>query len=663
MLDPQFYPYLEYALILQDYFVDKDSGLPLSGGVVTFYADNNRTLLKNVYYQMGAPGSYTYTALPNPLTLSAVGTISDGNGHDVIPYFFPYDEAQLPNIVQQAYYITVVNSIGANQFVRQFFGLNPGGATPLPPEPQSVPQNLLINNGFWRAFTVNSPINTSRNLNTVIAPGAHEGFNIDLTLGNSDIRFIKDSNSITVSNTDNVTIVPVNIQGGSFTGPNDINPEYAFQFTSTNANTSGETTKALQFPVGLHVNNYASESATISFWAKSITGLNIIQPIIVQSLGTGAATTSFPLQQIQITGQWAYYTLSNFTFPATTGSLSQAGDDAFFLRFNMPLNTGTVTTTIQLNKPSIFFGNTAGLNELMSYDTVNSLTNSPRTGDNRTSVNSFYSYGWVPANDGTIGNASSNATCRANTDVWQLFNLLWNYSHPYDSGFSANSICQMYNSAGVPINYGVSAYADFIANNALGLTETFGAVIAGSVPVSALLSRYLQTLTASDDGSGNLLITVPVNSYVFNGAPIVFTTTGTLPGGLSSNNVYYASNVNSGHTTFTVSTNYSNALIGSGLIAYASAGSGSSVQFYISNAEIGENFHTLSIPEMPSHNHPPLSPGAPTNGFVNDISSGGNISIAFGGNAVKDATTGNTGGGLGHNTMQITTFRNIFIKL
>ncbi len=63
------------APMLQDLLVDKD-GTPMAGGTITLYHDNSRTTLKNWYYQSGTPGNYTYVPLPNPLTLSAAGTIT-----------------------------------------------------------------------------------------------------------------------------------------------------------------------------------------------------------------------------------------------------------------------------------------------------------------------------------------------------------------------------------------------------------------------------------------------------------------------------------------------------------------------------------------------------------------------------------------------------------
>jgi hypothetical protein len=102
------------ASSLQEYFVDKDTGLPLSGGVVSFWNDNNRTLPKPVFMLSGSPPSYTYTELPNPLILSAVGT-PQYNGNDIVIYYYPYDA----NGNVELYYVTVTASDSALQFTRE----------------------------------------------------------------------------------------------------------------------------------------------------------------------------------------------------------------------------------------------------------------------------------------------------------------------------------------------------------------------------------------------------------------------------------------------------------------------------------------------------------------------------------------------------------------
>ena len=109
------------APILQDSFVNKD-GTPMAAGIITCYHDNSRTTLKNWYYQVGSGGDYLYIALPNPLTLSAAGTICDINGVDTIPFFYPYDENDTNPIPEHdSYYITIVNHEQTNQITRENF--------------------------------------------------------------------------------------------------------------------------------------------------------------------------------------------------------------------------------------------------------------------------------------------------------------------------------------------------------------------------------------------------------------------------------------------------------------------------------------------------------------------------------------------------------------
>jgi len=105
---------------LQDYFVNKDTGTPLSGGIVTFFYDNDHTILKPVYQLTITPNNtYLYTQLANPLQLSSVGTFIDENGNDIVPYFFPYDGTPTTSQgILSLYFITVTDSGGIPQFTR-----------------------------------------------------------------------------------------------------------------------------------------------------------------------------------------------------------------------------------------------------------------------------------------------------------------------------------------------------------------------------------------------------------------------------------------------------------------------------------------------------------------------------------------------------------------
>lgn len=110
-LDPRFIP----AFSIEDVLLDKDTGQPLSGGLVYFEYDNQRGLLKPVYQITGNSPNYTFTQLPNPMTLSSIGTFEDALGNPVIPYFYPYDE----NGDVELYYIRVTNDSDVPQFDRE----------------------------------------------------------------------------------------------------------------------------------------------------------------------------------------------------------------------------------------------------------------------------------------------------------------------------------------------------------------------------------------------------------------------------------------------------------------------------------------------------------------------------------------------------------------
>ena len=111
IIDPHYIP----AFSIEDVLLDKDSGAPLSGGLVTFYHDNQRGVMKPVFQITGTSGLYTFTQLPNPMVLSSIGTFEDALSNPTVPYFFPYDANLQPDL----YYVVVTSSTGVEQFVRQ----------------------------------------------------------------------------------------------------------------------------------------------------------------------------------------------------------------------------------------------------------------------------------------------------------------------------------------------------------------------------------------------------------------------------------------------------------------------------------------------------------------------------------------------------------------
>ncbi len=122
--------------------------------------------------------------------------------------------------------------------------------------------------------------------------------------------------------------------------------------------------------------------------------------------------------------------------------------------------------------------------------------------------------GYVSANGQTIGNASSNATDRANADTQFLFAFVWNNC--------TNAICQIFTSGGVGTSRGATAAADFAANKQLAVWNMNGAGLIGAdsqhttsssnlagVPLingsttspGSFLGENLHSLTANENGT------------------------------------------------------------------------------------------------------------------------------------------------------------------
>lgn len=140
-LNPQYV----IAPSLQVVFRDKDTGLPLRNGVIYFWKDQARSEPKPIFKLSGSPPNYGYTQLPNPLTLSAIGTMDDPNtNQDIIPYYFPYDADG--NV--ELYFIEVYSeggkTSGTLQFTREGW---PNISESVGPEEQAF-ENYIPNGQF-----------------------------------------------------------------------------------------------------------------------------------------------------------------------------------------------------------------------------------------------------------------------------------------------------------------------------------------------------------------------------------------------------------------------------------------------------------------------------------------------------------------------------------
>ena len=634
------------APMLQDYLVDKTTVLPLANGKIFLYQDNSRTTFKNWYYQSGTPGAYTYITLPNPLTLSAVGTITDINGVDTIPFYYPYSEAD--NVTPQPYFIKVFDSNGQLQFTRQNFPYNPNNS----PVETSVAtlKNLITNNEFWRNIGTINATNLAPNaslgvVGTVIAPSQHDGFSMP------DIQFIKDVNG----SVDTLSFFNFASGNNSFPDqiiPDSITPEYYLNMNCTVAGT--ESVKYVQIPIQLHVTALSGvQNCSITIGAMNVSGSvnNRITVSILQFLGTGVTSPEpFVIDSFPLTTSWDKYTVS-FGMPSAQDLVLGNGlDDAFYLQIGYP---AAVTSNINIALPGFYLSEETPTNDWQTYDEINAVISSSRTGDVRTAMNQWANFGWVSMNDGTLGNTTSNATCRANADTFRLYSNLWNQFTSVDHQVFA----PMYTSAGTPIAYGASAIADFNANNALSLTKMLGRVVTGVIPF-----QVTDTFTAS----GNILTlsTLTDRSFFNNGIPVRLNTTGTLPAPLILGQTYYT--ILLGGSTLSLALTPELAIAGTAIVL-STAGTGTQTIIATglpAGIFYGENLATLGIPNMPSHSHPgsfwlgdTITLGGGASNALANIN--GSTSLA-----VNVAPQGGTAGVTqAFSIVQPTVFYNVYMKL
>lgn len=619
------------APMLQDYLVNKDTGLPLTNGIVTLYKDTARSFLKNWYYQTGTPGAYTWNQLTNPLHLSSAGTIQDPNGNDVIPFYYPYDEDD--ENVQEPYYITVY-SVDSNgdpavlQFTRENFPFNP--ITPSAQVSNQTLRNYIINNVYWRNCGAQALMTVT---DLIVAPSQHDGYT------NGDIRFIKD---ITGAN-DNISFVAM-----TTTLNNDVTPEYYLDMQCSGIQV-GETVKCIQYPISLHIDTLKNQAFTLKFYAQNIGGgaNNYLDLYIYQYTGTGAlsASTLTPIGagRITLNSIMQEYTVNDL-FPDVATNLGAGGDDAFFLRIQYPL---AATFHIGHTKPQLYLGDQVANNDFDTYDQIEAIANSPRTGDFKYSLNSFQPYGYVLCNDGVLSNSGSITpptnipVARANIDAWPLYNLIWSATNA--------TICPIYDSAGVLTTRGATAIADWTANKQLLLSQTLGRSFLGLPPAATF--TYV-------NGTG--VFTVVNNGLFFVGSPVTLSNTGgAIPSGYSLNTIYYAIPIAGSTTTLRLASSYANAIAGTALLPASDNGTGTNSLNFAMGGTLGEPRHTQLTTELAQHNHT-----TPAGFFVLD-GDPGDVLLAGGGTNTSRTrnTVANTGNSAPFNIVQPSVYYNVFLKL
>lgn len=297
------------------------------------------------------------------------------------------------------------------------------------------------------------------------------------------------------------------------------------------------------------------------------------------------------------------------------GVLFDSTDPSKQVKFDLSnLTTGT-TRTITMPDGDIVLGTTFS------------------TGDVKLTLKTVADAGWVLMNDGTIGDASSGATTRANADTSALFTLLWSNT--------ANTDCP------VSGGRGASASADFAAHKTMQLPRALGRALAcyGS-------GSYAETYTSVTAGSNALPIAANNTKWV-TGMPVTLTNVSGFTG--LANGSYFVVRVDSTHISF--STTLANAQNGTVVTV---TGTGNATITYSLTARTlgeagGEEAHAMSSTELLSHVHTTASLAA--------IAAGSAWQSNVTPNNSSINSTNATGGNAAMNTLQPTTFLNVMLKL
>ena len=344
----------------------------------------------------------------------------------------------------------------------------------------------FINNGVFQDNTgaTASPIAQQH---TKIAPSNHKGFTpaesgpiVSNTTGimASDIWFTK---SNTAAN-DQITYPEFPL---GFTFTDDVCPAFYLRYVCTNA-AIGEVYKCFQFPINQKVQNLTNKKMTFQFWAIAASPVDV-KVFVKQYFGSApSADTGIRTQEgvtINLSNSWTKYNVP-FTVPTVGGKSVgtvnfQTDDDALYMQLEMPLVT---ICDIGMTKFAFRLGDVKFGDDFDTYDQIDTINQSPRTGDIRIGYSAAPPPGWVGC-DTSIGNIGSGALPdnQANKNTFQLYATLYtNVSNTYatvSGGRTGTTVAD--------------AVTDFIANKKMTLMPVLGRAIGAAGAGSGLTVRTL----------------------------------------------------------------------------------------------------------------------------------------------------------------------------
>jgi len=302
---------------LEEAFLDKDSGLPLAGGTITFYRDSSRITPKTVYQLTGAPPNYQYVPLPNPITLSSIGTVQNSGGDNIVIYYYPW---LADGTTTDLYYVVVKDSNGVDQFTREAWpngALSGGGSVT-----SGLPvQNQIANPQFTEILINDIP---------TLSPST-----TTYTVSGSELEFECAPNwTFVINGTGNVTVERLPLTG-SLAIPT--NPPYSLKvsvdngisycylrqrFDSNSGLWTSTSNNALFLSLGILVKNLINADTEIKMFYKASNGSEATSPLELMT------------KQIGQLSDYTYYTAGSPQIPVSTDTFSgQAGFVDIYISF------------------------------------------------------------------------------------------------------------------------------------------------------------------------------------------------------------------------------------------------------------------------------------------------------------------------------------------
>jgi hypothetical protein len=291
---------------LQQYFIDKDTGLPLAAGVVKFFKDSARTVAKNVYKLSGTVPNYTYTSLGSELELSSSGTFVDESGNDITVYAYPYDSV---GTTVELYFVDVYAAsvdggvtAGVFQFSREAVP-NTIGAS----ENSAMDGKNFIINGQFTLYNENIIPDMRYDVST--ASGGNIFYLYQKSIPRTGAWLYHYTGS-GVSNKDYLTLKLFT------TGDNTVegNPVNFLRFECTDIG-SGITEKAL-FNCLTNIKEFSGKEITFSFWGRSSSN-STIQAYFNQEFQSSSTVETLLVSQ-ELTDTWEKYSVT-ITIPSIAG--------------------------------------------------------------------------------------------------------------------------------------------------------------------------------------------------------------------------------------------------------------------------------------------------------------------------------------------------------